>query len=34
VYNKFKQYAQEEEPMSALQELLVDLEKSYTESEN
>ena len=34
VYNKLKQYIQEEEPMSVLQELLVDLEKSYTEAEN
>jgi hypothetical protein len=33
VYNKLKQYIQEEEPMSVLQELLVDLEKSYTEAE-
>ena len=34
VYNKLKQYNQEEESMGVLQELLVDLEKSYTEAEN
>jgi hypothetical protein len=34
VYNKLKQYVQEEELMSVLQELLVDNEKSYTEAEN
>ena len=34
MYNKLKQYNQEEESMGVLQELLVDLEKSYTEAEN